>query len=614
MTDAALNSDHVNYLVLRYLQEAGHANAARALHRDWHRTDQYKDPEHLPFAADVKHNQLVNLIQDGLTQDHLQSVVTKQSPRYNLINNTFAQRSLPHTTRQTVRKTSTLTNGQSSKPLSARSCGTVPGPKDTNGDNGDAMQLDHVSPGFVSRDSPSTAGQRDLASSDRDENLDDTDRTVAQPDSTPAVETIPASTQTDPVHHIPISTSYISLPDQLNATIMHASWCPIREKSSLLLVAGESVGRLFDIRTGQDSTSATPLTTRLDLLDAQDNAMITSACWHPQGRHFTSALRYGHDPDDETAVSTRILEYDANGDRAAIGRVVDGVYDHYVVLLVRYNSSGTARLIVSTNGVRGRLEMISTDKAQPMGTRTISRNFATVIMDAVWISDNQVAICGDKILSIATVDANDIITSDVTDTNDMSWDKVRYDEMNGVLVAACVSTDRPAFLHQQDSKWVPFDCSRLPDSVTHGVLALAYEPVTTISNNADTRSRLALAHKDGKVHILSLDTTSCELSQELSLENDQPVLAIAWSPTEPLIAAASDDSIRVWDLTKSSDPVIAWRAAPEYWYSSSDHHLPGDDDDEMSVPCLAWNCDGSVLAFALGRRVCFYMAQLETGY
>jgi len=83
--DGALESDHINYLVFRYLQEAGHENAAKALYQDWHRSDRHGDPESFPFASRVGQFELVKIIQDGLFLDRVQAQVTNQAPRFDFI-------------------------------------------------------------------------------------------------------------------------------------------------------------------------------------------------------------------------------------------------------------------------------------------------------------------------------------------------------------------------------------------------------------------------------------------------------------------------------------------------------------------------------------------------
>ena len=82
MASGALCSDHVNYLILRYLQEAGHENAAVAFYRDWHRLPEFKDPENYPFAPVVRRGELVNVIQDGLQHDELIARVKKNERKF----------------------------------------------------------------------------------------------------------------------------------------------------------------------------------------------------------------------------------------------------------------------------------------------------------------------------------------------------------------------------------------------------------------------------------------------------------------------------------------------------------------------------------------------------
>ncbi|KAI9804802.1 MAG: hypothetical protein M1825_001170 [Sarcosagium campestre] len=61
MTAGSLTSNHVNYLVWRYLQESGYGESAVKLQRDWR-----EDPQDLPFAQYIKTHALVTLIQKGL--------------------------------------------------------------------------------------------------------------------------------------------------------------------------------------------------------------------------------------------------------------------------------------------------------------------------------------------------------------------------------------------------------------------------------------------------------------------------------------------------------------------------------------------------------------------
>lgn len=81
MAFGALSSDHVNYLILRYLQEAGHEKAATAFYGDWRRPAEFRDPENYPWASTVHRNELISLIQSGLHHDELEARVRRDRGR-----------------------------------------------------------------------------------------------------------------------------------------------------------------------------------------------------------------------------------------------------------------------------------------------------------------------------------------------------------------------------------------------------------------------------------------------------------------------------------------------------------------------------------------------------
>ncbi|KAI9718193.1 MAG: hypothetical protein M1812_004183 [Candelaria pacifica] len=76
MTAVPLTSDHVNYLVWRYLQESGHGEAAVKLQRDWNR-----NPQSLPFAQYIKTHALVSLVQKGLQYHEIEQTIDQYGNR-----------------------------------------------------------------------------------------------------------------------------------------------------------------------------------------------------------------------------------------------------------------------------------------------------------------------------------------------------------------------------------------------------------------------------------------------------------------------------------------------------------------------------------------------------
>ncbi|EOD45928.1 putative wd repeat protein [Neofusicoccum parvum UCRNP2] len=68
-----LSSNVVNYLVWRYLQEAGYAKAALALAHDWN-----DEPDTLPFADKVQTHTLLRMLQDGLWLDDMRAAASNK--------------------------------------------------------------------------------------------------------------------------------------------------------------------------------------------------------------------------------------------------------------------------------------------------------------------------------------------------------------------------------------------------------------------------------------------------------------------------------------------------------------------------------------------------------
>lgn len=249
MGDGALGSDHINYLILRYLQEAGHENAAKALYQDWHRPDEYNDPERLPFASHVKQYELVNIIQDGLFHDQVHAEVTKQSPRFNLAHPSLSSR------RNSAKES--RPPQPSSRPRSSQAQRVeqedfpVPQAKRAKKTNGEPVPLTNGERDVTVDTDPK--GQEDVESND---GPTDTDRAMsdAEPapvESIPDIETSTAATQTDKKAKPKLETMYWTL-DQPDSSIMHAMWNPTPQMTTRLLTVGESLCRFYHLPTLED--------------------------------------------------------------------------------------------------------------------------------------------------------------------------------------------------------------------------------------------------------------------------------------------------------------------------------------------------------------------------
>lgn len=256
MGDGALGSDHVNYLILRYLQESGHENAAKALYQDWNRETEYGDPESLPFAPVVNQHELVNIIQDGLYYDQIQASVANTNRRFKLIEARASRPTSSHQPssesriQQSNRRMSTFaqTHEREDFPTPAAKRVRRSNASDAHV-NGDAMEVDK-----------SVQGDDDSPSAEPDRAQSETEPATAE-DEVP-IETSSSATQTDKKAKTITETVYWSLDKNEPASILHTMWNPQPAMTTGLLTVGESLCRLYEIpmsaQDGGDVSTISP--------------------------------------------------------------------------------------------------------------------------------------------------------------------------------------------------------------------------------------------------------------------------------------------------------------------------------------------------------------------
>lgn len=240
----SLGSDHVNYLVFRYLQEAGHEAAAKALYNDWHRPLEFRDPEDLPFAPNVRQHELINIIQDGLFHDQLTASVTKQDRRFRLTEANVSRRASAQAAakqiaaRRRASMAQAVENDEFPTPAAKR-------PRRSNGEemhiNGDAMEVD-------SRAQEDVESGSGLAETDREKS----EAEPAVEEERPPVELLSSATQTEKKIKPKTETMYWTL-ERPESSIYTTMWNPSLSASTRLLTVGESLCRFYDVPTSEHS-------------------------------------------------------------------------------------------------------------------------------------------------------------------------------------------------------------------------------------------------------------------------------------------------------------------------------------------------------------------------
>lgn len=268
MNHGSLNSDHVNYLILRYLQESGHENTARALYTDWHRSDEYSDPEALPFAAEVTQHQLIHIIQDGLFHDRLQASVNNDHPRFRLTETRpppiprARRRSLYTNNNDAHLDVATADDGaleSTGKRLKKKGVKRNPALNViTNGDN-DAMDVDPVNNLGTRRDADADPDPDDAESGSSSPQVPPEQQEASDNDNEDMLDDLPPidvashSTQTVKKAAFRTRATYLTLNGPTDrGAIMHATWSPassadrLADHQSRLLVTGDLVCRIYN--------------------------------------------------------------------------------------------------------------------------------------------------------------------------------------------------------------------------------------------------------------------------------------------------------------------------------------------------------------------------------
>ena len=632
--DDTLNSDHVNYLVWRYLQERGYGKSAIQLSRDWG----FHNPQQLPFAPSVKPQTLISVVQDGLTYDSLLAHVTSrhgqdrsqgQSPvvdkqdgrRYKFTLAEYRRRrasdsaptrspSLGHAMAGARRKPrldletlpTTLGSAQSNstKPRSTKT------PIDQGAKiNGDAMEVD---------EEDQDQGQ------DHDRDMDDAqyyeremNEDLHPPQPLPFTLDIGQSTgmQSEVAEDKPtaISISNSTIP---GTDIFSTQWdsCDPRK----LLIAGGSTWHeiaLPDVAQDEEKV--------LDPLVHQ----IWSAEDRDLARFFVSALAKSTTRQE---VALALEEEDSKGHVTGSVRVhgqanMEQVLSHpnETLTILRWNESGNFLLGCSSPDDESGTVLVwdFTTDSSTFAVGKVSRS----ILDAVWLSEERFAICGEAYIDIfkfgveekpaqresdaaKSQDGDDDESTSSKDEEEeiedlrelklerltqietgSSWQQLRFDSHSNLL--ACISeSDSSQINHLGILDLSAQTLHTVPQAHADFITALQWQPVLSKGEDSEAMS----------------DAKQGEAQPEQS---------------RLLVTACSDGTIKLWNITRQTSP-----------NEDTEEHEQQETDEprtkagitidaihtwsmEPPSPAVAitFSPDAHLLAAAGGRSVCFWEIQ-----
>ncbi|KAF1917030.1 WD40-repeat-containing domain protein [Ampelomyces quisqualis] len=578
-----LSSNVVNYLVWRYLQEAGFGNAALQLSRCW-----LRDPETLPFAPNVEPHTLIRILQDGMCFDQLQAEATTTDPRYRFGPN----HGQPYSARNGALLT--LDKGIPAHELAAEANGAVqePPPKKTlkrkkakqpNGveprpeppeTNGDAMDVEQNG---LAHAANSVRAESDAAGSDAE---------------SPTVAEIPLSTlsigqdaeiQTEVTADLARETIFVPRSKELGSVVQHTSWGPAG--TPVLLAAGKSVLQIHFVDKDAPSEHTPPVRTG-DIFLPVENFAITALCWQSSAEITVSAREECSNEIGERMMINKLIKLIDGGSNSHVISSTAGL-----VNTLRWNADKEFLLSISTDGEKGSIKVWKNDSDSiPAWTEFTD----TAIFDALWISDTAFVVCGIELFKIYEI--GDTLTTQRTLDTQVTWESVKFDPSSGIIAALGVEGQASylGLLHPNDS--INLQTHDYPDQYPTDLDFRLRTATNTLTNGSSMPSvLLATCSMSGAVRIWDANEPFKAIKR-LPTTDDTQALKIAFSPDGSLLAAAGPDALTVWDVEKREVPLACWRAKD--WTSDK---WDAGVDGEFS---LGWDSDSSRLSIALGNQVC----------
>ncbi|KAF1997750.1 hypothetical protein P154DRAFT_547259 [Amniculicola lignicola CBS 123094] len=590
MAPDTLSSNVVNYLVWRYLQESGFGSAAVQLMNCWNR-----EPESLPFAKRVAPRMLVNILQDGVWFDKLQADVRHIQRQYDF----GPDHGLPYVHNGTLL---TLDEGRPAHELAeeAMANGAVQEPpvrgksgpksrKKTKANGIETRMNHHQVNGDVMDIDQNGNGNTHVTNSVRD----DSEVVVSEVES-PTVEDIPISTlsigksseiQTEKTIDLVPSTAFASFksPDGgLEQTLWSYS-------QPLLLAGGKSMMHLI-LPSKADSETIALQPQILDIPLPPGNFEVTAMCWNRNGDITASAVEELSSPDPDAMTSNTLFIMNSDQNEYTQISSIAGF-----VTYLQWNLTDTLLLSISTDGAQG---VLSLWQRQGAGVNPVSVGRVETdnsILDGVWVSDTQFAVCGKEIFHVYEVTDKGVTRQQALDTR-ITWEKIRSDRASGIITAIGTDDENTGHLGVlRSSEPAQLHTTQYPDPfLTDLDTDLDIRPLSKYIP-LSTSALLATCSGSGSVRIWDASEQSLQCIKRLPAVDDSPVFKTSFSPDGSLLAAAGPHALTIWDIEKSEVPIATWKAQEcgnEKW-----------DLNTQGFFSLGWDSDGMRLSIAYGDEI-----------
>ncbi|KIW49326.1 hypothetical protein, variant 1 [Exophiala xenobiotica] len=648
-----LNSDQLNYLIWRYLQESGYAEAAVKLQRDWK-----VDAESLPFAKSIKGHALVHLVQKGLRYHHLSLTIDENGrpskqlnpsmfffgPESNEPPPELREESIPAASPAPSSTTApklcreSVPNGLPetlAHPASKRSRKTAAG-SDRNGgvarkSSGAAHQVgldvdmtNGHPPSVTDARSPSaTEGGVDehgpMANGDRMD-VDEESLTADQPNHDIKSEAVPplihtlsngasVGIQVAPakVANLAPSTTYLQIQDIVPSpeakSLTRVSWRPT--DNNIVTAIGDNFCGTWNLAS--DSKQQPPFQ---ELLESSTSTLVSAVAWEPSGEMLAIAT-YSNQ-------SGQIHLFD--GQELALMESLPA--SQRAITSLRWQSQGLRLLGIAPYDSEssgspqhsGSSILLWDLSRSPNFTGPLSVSVPEVLVDmdcALFDGNGIVCATGQRAVYHCQAFSDLVLQqkwmSDATEGD--QWTFVRcawHEPSSATLVTASADTG---------SLWMPVQNVFKKGAHEAAITGLELRPRQP-GTGPSMKQEFATSSMDGTVKVWVLDPESNAIVsiRKLIIGNASPIMTLSYSPDGFCMTGASYDTIRIWNAEHNYHHMATWKGEEESWNGARLR-----DDDMMSIGgassingdglqasadhSLSWDADSKKLAFGLGVQV-----------
>jgi transducin (beta)-like 1 len=566
-----LSSNALNYMVWRYLQEAGFAMAATWLGREWH---QHPD-EVMPFAPHVKQSQLIHMCQDALFMDDVKSRGIRENHRYYFGDDAGPECAAPTYDIAGERKPDDILttrfddhrgiNGTSEESETQRKRRKQAGSHKRL--NGDSMEIDengYENSELASEvDSPAPAVQE-----------------VA-----PLLDTLTIGesrlVSTEKPTDVWSTSTKLMWPDK--CLISKAAWSPFA--AGPLLIGGTNTLRLFGIKP--DHTNE-PMSR--DIHVSTNEFEVGAICWTDLADAVVAVTETLEATGTSAVPQGKLLHVTGYGqnDLHPISTMAGTVF------ALRYNSA--SKYLLSVSGGEATTISIYRLEDSQFVDHAVKDLANEKLFDAAWMNETQFIACGTNVLQIFEVTASSIIRIQTQEMKH-SWFQIKYDPV--CEIAAFVDENSSALrqynVKSEDTKTHFFNNTRVTD--------FQFQPIPDPDTYEPGTSRLlATSTEDGGVQLWDV-TRPFTCVQRLTVHGvrDGYLKQISFSPNGTLLAAAGFDTAAIWELEEDEGVTKAIWICKD---NSLWHSRPSPDDEGWEWGHdLQWDSDGRKLIFTLKDQV-----------